>query len=106
MRIGIDGQFATHKIKAGLFYQHLYLFRELKHFGGVRLRLFLERWSNEPTKAAEGLATLRREFDWIPSGVTGLPGRWSTVRLAWSALGRLDAFYHVYGGKFSPIPRT
>jgi glycosyltransferase involved in cell wall biosynthesis len=104
MRLGIDAQFATFTPRAGLFVHHRELLRELRDVGGVDATLFLNGWNFPPERHGIVCRDVSTSLHNLPTHVVTLPGRLRTLRLRLSPLGRMDAFYHVFGGTFEAIP--
>ncbi|MES1256092.1 MAG: hypothetical protein ABUS56_10815, partial [Acidobacteriota bacterium] len=104
MRLGVDAQFATYKPRAGLFVHHLQLLRALQALGGVETALFLNRYGLPPERQAAIRAEVSAAMDGAPTHLASVPGRLQGLRMRLSPLGRLDVFYHVFGGTFGPIP--
>lgn len=104
LHLGIDARFATARIKAGLFHHHQELLRAARALNEVETALFLDRWTLKQADRGAVVRELRREFDNMPVHITALPGKLRRLRLALSPLGRVDVFYHVFGGTFDPIP--
>lgn len=103
-QLGVDAQFGTALVKAGLYFHHWNLFRELTKIAKYDITLFINGWANRGVEGREAIDRLRGSFEGLVVKSAVVPGKLRRLRMALSPLGRMDVFYHVFAGEFGFVP--